>query len=382
MRRGTVADIVNIEEMRQRARRLPRSLFEFIDGGAADELTLRENRAAFDRIWLRPRALADVSTVDLGTTVFGRPISMPVMLAPCGAAHWFNARGELAAARAAGKAGTVFVVHNVSSYPIEFLAESAPGPLWMQIYLPPERAWTQAIIDRAKRANIDVLCVTIDCPVSGKRERNYRTRLTRQDSVFLYGYKSRLIRDAIRHPRWAFDQYQRARERRRLHTSERPPHRDFAHAAPVTPADVEWLRAHWSGSLVIKGVLRGDECGQLIELGVNGVVVSNHGGRHLDTARSTIDALPEVVDAIGGRAEVFIDGGIRRGTDVVKAIALGAGAVLVGRPYVFGLAAAGEAGVTRVLDILRAEVAQTLALVGCPSVRAVDRTIVSIPRSP
>lgn len=378
--RSGVADVLNVEEMRHRAKVLPRSLFEFADGGAADELTVRENRAAFDRIWLRPRALAEVSAVDLATSVFGKRISMPVMLAPCGAAHRFHSRGELAAATAAGRAGTVFVVHNASTYPVEMLAESAPGPLWTQMYLPPERELTRAILDRTKRAGIDVLCVTIDCPVTGNRERNYRNRLTSPESVYLYTYRPQLVRDALRHPRWAFDQFRGRRVRQRLYTAERPRHRDFAHAGPVTAADIEWLRARWSGQLVIKGVLRGDECAQLIDLGVDGVIVSNHGGRHLDTARSTIDALPEVVDAIGGRAEVYLDGGIRRGTDVVKALALGARAVLVGRPYIFGLAVGGEAGVARVLEIFRSELAQTMALTGCSSVRDIDRSMVKAPQ--
>lgn len=379
MKRGRLAGILNVEDMRQQAKALPRSLFDFIDGGAADELTVRENRAAFDRIWLRPRALADVSAVDLATSVFDKRISMPVMLAPCGAAFRFHRDGELAAALAAGKAGTVFVVHNASTYPIELLAESAPGPLWTQMYLPREREATQAILDRTKQAGIDVLCVTIDCPVTGNRERNYRNRLTSPECVDLYTHRPPFVRDAIRQPRWAFDQFRGRRVRQRLYTAERPRHRDFAHAAPVTASDIEWLRARWSGRLVIKGVLRGDECGQLIDLGVDGVIVSNHGGRHLDTARSTMDALPEVVDAIGGRAEVYLDGGIRRGTDIVKALALGARAVLVGRPYIFGLAVAGEAGVARVLEIYRSELAQTMALVGCPSIRDIDHSIVSTP---
>lgn len=380
MKRGELAGILNVEDMRERAKALPRSLFEYIDGGAADELTVRENRAAFDRIWLRPRALADVSAMDLATSVFDKRISMPVMLAPCGFAYRFHSDGELAAALAAGKAGTVFVVPNVSTYPIELLAESAPGSLWTQMYLPPEREATQAILDRTKQAGIDVLCVTIDAPITGKRERNYRNRLTSPESVELYTHRRSLWRDAIQRPRWAFDQFRGRRVRKRLYTAERPRHPDFVHAGAVTAADIEWLRARWSGRLVIKGVLRGDECRQLIDLGVDGVIVSNHGGRDLDTARSTMDALPEVVDAIGGRAEVYLDGGVRRGTDIVKALALGARAVLVGRPYIFGLAVAGEAGVARVLEIYRSELGQTMALVGCPSIRDIDRSIVSTPQ--
>ena len=375
---GGLDAILNVEDMRRRARRtLPRSVFEFIDGGAEDEVTVRENRAAMQRLWLRPRALADVGTVSLATTVLGHALSMPVMLGPCGAVHRFSRRGELAATIAAGRAGTAFVVHNASSYPIEVLKESASGPLWSQMYLPSERATAKAVLARTARAGVDVLCLTIDCPVGGNRERNYRNGLTSPRQIVPHSFRRRLIADAVRHPRWAVGWLRGRRATRRLMSRDRPPHLDFAHAAPVTARDVEWLRSQWAGRLVIKGVQRGEECDQLVDLGADAVIVSNHGGRHLDTARSTIEALPEVVAAINGRAEVYIDSGFRRGTDVVKALALGAKAVLIGRPYVFGLAAGGEAGVSRVLEIFRSEIALAMALSGCPDVQAVDASIVA-----
>lgn len=377
IRRPNLKTILNMDEMRHAAKSLPRSQFDFIDGGAADELTVRENRAAFDRIWLRPRALADVATIDPSTTVFGQRLSMPLMLDPCGAVHRFNGRGELAAALAAGKAGTVYVVYNGSQYPIEVLSEAAPGSLWAQIYLPPDRDTAQSILTRLARSDVEVLCLTIDNPVSGKRERNYRNRLTSEDPLAPRRIRSRLIRDGIRHPRWAVDNLRGRLERQQLYTADRQPHVDFAHAKPVTAADVQFLRQQWKGKLVIKGIQRGDECDQLLRLGVDGLIVSNHGGRHLDTARATIDALPEVVGAVAGRVDVLLDGGVRRGTDVVKALALGAKAVLIGRPYVFGLAVAGEAGVSRVLDIFRREIELAMALAGCPTVPDIDRSIVT-----
>jgi isopentenyl diphosphate isomerase/L-lactate dehydrogenase-like FMN-dependent dehydrogenase len=267
-------------------------------------------------------------------------------------------------------------VHNASTYPIEVVAATAPGRTWSQLYMPRDRDVAAAILDRNRRAGIDVLCVTTDSPVAGNRERNYRNRLT--SPTVLVPERARLAREAIRNPRWAFQYLAGRRRARRLLTEERPVHQDHAHATAVTPADIAWLRSQWPGRLVIKGVQRGDEAERLVELGVDGLIVSNHGGRHLDTARASIAALPEVVDAASARAEVFLDSGVRRGTDVIKALALGARAVLIGRPYVFGLAVGGEAGVSRVLEIFRSELAQSMALAGSASVDQIDRTLVGL----
>jgi isopentenyl diphosphate isomerase/L-lactate dehydrogenase-like FMN-dependent dehydrogenase len=378
--RKRVDKILNIEEMRAQARWLPKAVFDAIDGAAGDEITLRANRTAFDNIWLRPRALADVSKRDLSTTVLGEPISMPLMLAPCGFARMANSQAELAVVRAAGKAGTLFAISGSASYLIEEIAREATGPLWYQLYLPPKDADATELIDRVEDAGYNVLCVTIDTAVTPKRERDYRNKL----SVPLQ-MSPRLAWAGISNPVWARD-FVLGRVGTRgvspgVVGGARTAYWSFAKTVqnmrPVTMTDLERIRARWKGKLVVKGVMRGDECGAMVDAGVDGIVVSNHGGRNLDCVRPSIIVLPEVVAAVNGRAEVYVDSGIRRGTDVVKALALGARACLVGRPYMFGLAVGGEAGVARVLEIFRNEIEHTMALMGCASVNDIDATMVA-----
>jgi isopentenyl diphosphate isomerase/L-lactate dehydrogenase-like FMN-dependent dehydrogenase len=382
MFRRSVGDVLNIEEMRTRAQWLPRAVFDAIDGGASDEITLRANRTAFEKLWLRPRALADVSKRDLSTTALGTKISMPLMLAPCGFGRMANSQAELAVARAAGQAGTVFAISGSASYSPEDIAKVATGPLWYQMYLPGDRESTQALLDRVERAGYGVLCVTIDTPVTPKRERDYRNKL-----VMPLQFSPSLLMTGMSNPAWAKDFLMgRVGDRGaagHIFGGVRTAYWNFAktvrNVRPVTFADVRWLREHWKGKLVIKGVMRGDECPEMVEVGVDGIVVSNHGGRNLDCVRATIDILPEVLSAVGGRVEVFVDGGIRRGTDVVKAIALGAQACLIGRPYLFGLAAGGEAGVARVIEIFRNEIEHTMAMAGCATVGDIDSSLVTHP---
>jgi len=378
--RGRVDNVLNVEEMRTRAQWLPRAIFDVIDGGASDEITLRANRSAFERIWLRPRALADVSRRDLSTTVLGQPISMPLMLDPCGFARMANSEAELAVARAAGRARTVYAVSGTPSYPLEEIARAATGPLWYQLYVPPDRAAGEALVDRVAKAGYGALCVTIDTGVTPKRERDYRNHL----SVPLK-MSPRLLWTGMSNPIWAKD-FVLGKVGHRgvspgLTSDVRTAYWSFAKTVqnmrPVTVSDVRWIRDRWKGKLLLKGVTRGDECSEMIDMGVDGIVVSNHGGRNLDCVRATIDILPEVVKAVDGRAEVFIDGGIRRGTDVVKALALGARACLVGRPYLFGLAAGGEAGVARILEIFRNEIEHTMAMMGCATVSDIDASLVT-----
>jgi isopentenyl diphosphate isomerase/L-lactate dehydrogenase-like FMN-dependent dehydrogenase len=378
MKRDRVGRVLNIDEMRERATWLPAGVFDAIDGGAGDEITMRANRSAYERIWLRPRALADVSTIDTSTAVLGQQISLPLMLAPCGFARMANSAAELAVARAAGSAGTVFVVSGAASYSLEDIAQTATGPLWYQLYVPPDRDDAETLIDRVEKAGYSVLCVTIDSAVSGKRERDYRNRLTVPLAM-----SPRLVLTALTNPRWAMDfMLGRVggsgvnRGFSAMRTALWNVGNTVNHLKSVTVADIRWIRERWKGKLVLKGIMRGDECPQLIDLGVDGLVVSNHGGRNLDCVRATINILPEVIRAVDGRAEVFIDGGIRRGTDVVKAMALGARACLIGRPYMFGLAVGGEAGVARVLEIFRTEIAQTMGLLGCPTVTDIDPSLV------
>lgn len=378
VRQGRLDGIVNMEDVRQRARRvLPRAVFDAIDGGATDEITLRENRAAFDRIWLRPCALADVNDRDISTTVLGQRISMPLMLDPCALARVCSPEGEVAVARAAGDAGTIYAVAMSSGRSLEHIVEAATRPLWYQLYMQSDRESIGPLLDRVELAGFHALCVTIDSAVLHKRERDLHNQLTLPLKL-----SRRTMLAAASRPRWSIGYLVgglRRGQRIEIGGGFRAVEaisRTVQHQAPVTFADVHWLRKRWKGKLVLKGIMRADECQKMIDLGVDGIVVSNHGGRNLDGVRATIDVLPEVVEAVGGRAEIFVDGGIRRGTDVVKALALGARACLIGRPYLFGLAVGGQAGVARVLEILRAEIEQTMALVGCATVGDIDRSLV------
>ncbi|MFT3866742.1 MAG: alpha-hydroxy acid oxidase [Solirubrobacterales bacterium] len=373
-REARAADVVNVAEMRRRARRrLPRAVFDAIDGAAGDEVTLRANRAALERLWLRPRSLADVRERDLRTTVLGRSISFPVILAPCAFARMANGEAELAAARAAASEGTIFALSGGSSCTLEEVKREVPDQSWYQMYSPATWEETEALIGRVRAAGYEVLCVTVDTALLPVRERDYRNRLSIPLQV-----SPTLIRHGLSRPLWAAD-FLFGRVGRQS-SGVRTQMRDFAHAIsrvrPVTLDQLARIKQAWGGPLVVKGILRGDRVAEMVDVGVDGIVVSNHGGRQLDGARPAIDCLPEVVEAAAGKAEVYVDGGFRRGSEVVKALALGARAVLVGRPYMFGLAAYGEAGVRRVLEILKLEFEVALGLSGCVSPADVGRDIV------
>jgi isopentenyl diphosphate isomerase/L-lactate dehydrogenase-like FMN-dependent dehydrogenase len=372
-----IADAQSAHDMRRIARRrLPRAVFDVIDGGAGDELTLRANCEAFEQLWLRPRAFAEVRDVDLRTTVLGQPLAVPFLLGPCSFARMCDSAAEPAVARAAERAGTAYVVAGGSSAAPERVAQAVEQPLWYQLYMNPDRAVTAALLDRVEAARYRVLCVTIDTPGKPHRERDLRNRIDLPLTI-----TPRLALAGLTRPRWARDFL--------LGTdgSESPlravanAYGNFAdailHIKSVTLDDVAWLRERWPGPLVIKGILRGEDVPPLLGLGVDGVVVSNHGGRNLDGAPPTITVLAEVVAAADGRAEVLLDSGIRRGTDILKALALGARACLVGRPYLFALAAGGEAGVDRMLTLLRNEVHRAMAFAGVASIGAIDRSLVS-----
>jgi isopentenyl diphosphate isomerase/L-lactate dehydrogenase-like FMN-dependent dehydrogenase len=370
----------NVQAYERAARRaLPRSVFDVVAGGAGDETTLRRNRAAFESLALRPRALADVSERDLTTTVFGEELSMPLMLDPCGFARMAHREAELAVARAAAAAETIYVLSTVTSMPLEEVAASADGPKWFQLYPPADRGACAELIGRVRAAGFKALCVTIDGAVAGLRERDKRNRL----SVPLK-LSPRLALEGVRRPRWALDFVLggAGRGSQGFGTLPRPQSMHeagraiAATARSILPEEIEFIRDQWDGPLLIKGVQRGDECAAIAELGANGVVVSNHGGRQLDTGLAAIEILPEVVEAGAGRLEVLVDGGFRRGTDIVKALALGARAVLVGRPYLYGLAVGGEAGVRDVLELLRFEIDQTIALLGCSRVDQLDASMI------
>ena len=368
--------LFNIDDVEAEAlKRLPHPIYDLVAGGAADEVTLRANRDALEALMLRPRVLVHSGQRDLSTSVLGQKVELPVLLAPVGFQRMLHRDAELASARAAAARGTVFACNTISTFSLEDVFEAGEGPKWFQLYLPPDRGEADELISRVETAGYPVICLTVDLAASGLRERDRHNRITHPLTI-----GPRLAMSAIRRPRWLGDFLTGGVGR---HTAPVPMSVNAAGKAvakttgPVTMDDLEWLRSRWRGSLVVKGVLRGDDCPAILDRGVDGVVVSNHGGRQLDAAVATIDALPEVVDAVDGRAEVFVDGGFRRGTDVAKALALGARAVLIGKSFLYGLAAGGQSGVERVLDIFRSELDTALALLGCASVDDLNRSFVA-----
>jgi isopentenyl diphosphate isomerase/L-lactate dehydrogenase-like FMN-dependent dehydrogenase len=373
----------SVADVRAEARRrLPRVVFDFVDGGADDEVTLRRNTEAFDGIAFRPRVLVDVSRRDLGTVILGRRLELPVIFGPAGLQGLVHRAGEPAAARAAHAAGTVYVLSAGSSYPLESVRSRSDGPLWFQLYLWGDRSRCEELVERAQRSGYAALCVTVDAPVGGNRRRDARNGMS-----IPFRLRPRMIAGALRRPRWLPTAYASLR----THTGNLPLEAKGATGAigtaewttrmmnpAATWAELEWLRRIWQGPLVVKGILAPEDARRAAAAGADAVVVSNHGGRQLDGAITSIEALPDVVDAVGDEVEVLLDSGIRRGGDVVKALAIGARACLVARPYLFGLAA-GPGGPGRVLEIYRAEIDRTLALLGVPRVDALDRSCVHLP---
>jgi L-lactate dehydrogenase (cytochrome) len=370
-----------VEDVRQIARRrLPRLAFDYIDGGADAELTLRGNLAAFERRTLRPRQLIGVERRDQSTTVLGVPVQTPVMIAPTGGSRIAGRGGDIAGARAASRAGTVFSLSTMSSDSIEEVAGAASGPLWFQLYLWRRREVSEQLIARAQAAGYRALVVTVDVPVVGNRVRDVHNGFKMPPRI-----EPRTALDILRHPRWLAQAPSAVQFRNLLDATTDADSGPMAHAKLIndllsnpgaTWADLDWLRERWPGTLAIKGILSAEDAERAVTAGVDGIIVSNHGGRQLDGSAASLDALEEVVDAVGDRVEVLLDGGVRRGTDVVKALALGARACLIGRPWLFGLAAGDEAGVFAVLDILRAEIDRTLALLGRRSIAELDRSVI------
>ncbi|MBN9109353.1 MAG: alpha-hydroxy-acid oxidizing protein [Pseudonocardia sp.] len=370
----TLADLERLAR-----RRLPRPVFDLVEGAAGDEVTAQRNLAAYRGLTLRPRSLAEVGTRSLATTVLGQDVSMPVMLAPTGAGRLLHRTAELAVAGAAADAGTVYMQSTVSAFGFEEVSAAARGTAWVQLYLPPTDADTRALVRRVADAGYRGLAVTVDTPVLGNRERDSRNGL-----LNLPMWHPRALAQGLSRPLWGLEFLRgnvslgpAPQKGRRSSLADTRTTIANAHRA-VTRHDLEVVRAAWDGPLLVKGIMRHDEVDDLVDLGVDGIVVSNHGGRQLDGVAGTIDVLPAVVAAAAGRAEVFVDGGIRRGTDVVKALALGARGVFVGRPYLYGLAAGGRHGVARALDILRAELDKAMALVGAPTVDDIDASLVEV----
>jgi len=383
---SNVSRAVNIADLRLMARRrLPKAIFDYVDGGAEDELSLRANRRAFEDVTFRPRHAVAVPEPDLRVRVLGHDLALPVLLGPVGYNRMMHPKGECAAARAAGAAGTIYILSTVSGHRLEDVKAASTGPVWYQLYLTGGRDAAKAGIERARAAGFSALVITIDTYVAGMRERdvhNGTPELLGPNVLSKLPY----LPQFLAHPAWLVSFLLDGGVHRLPNIvvpGEGPlPLVDVSTAlsrVSFTWEDLSWIRPLWPGPIIIKGVLTGDDARRAVDGGAAAVVVSNHGGRQLDSSPATLRVLPEVVAAVNGRAEVLIDGGIRRGADVVKAICLGARAVLVGRAYAYGLGAAGEAGVARALEILRTDLVRTLKLLGCGSVAALDRSYVDVP---
>lgn len=374
--------VINVDDLRREAkRRLPRMVFDYIDGGADREITLRGNTRAYDDLLFRPRSAVATRQVDLSTTVLGTRLDLPFMLAPVGSSRIFHPRGEECAARAAGKAGTGYILSTLSGCRLEDVKAATTGPAWYQLYLVGGRDVALETIARAKAAGFKALVVTIDTPVAGLRERDLRNGTKELISGRLFEML-RYLPQILARPRWLIAYLGDGGLMRfpNIVLADGPmAYADVGAAleqSMVSWDDFPWIREAWQGPIVVKGAHTADDARRAVDVGAAAVVVSNHGARQLDTVAPTIRVLPEVVAAVGAQVEVLLDGGIRRGSDAVKALCLGARAVLIGRAYAYGLGAAGEAGVARAIDILRADIVRTLKLLGCASVADLDESFV------
>lgn len=343
-----LSDIVSLPHFEECARAaMPRMAFEYVATGSADELTLRWNRERYDAIRLRPRVLVDVAEVDTRITLFGREHPFPILLAPVGYQGTMHADGERGTARGAGATGTTMIVSTASNTAVEDIAAVASAPLWFQLYMQSDRGFTREIVERAQDAGCEALCLTVDTPTLGPRDRQAKAKFQMPD-----GLTTPHVRDLSTNASGVIQ-----------------PER-----VSLTWDAVDWLRSIARVPVVLKGILDPDDATLAIDNGAAGIIVSNHGARNLDTVPATIDALPAIAERVDGRIPVLVDGGVRRGTDIVKAIALGADAVLIGRPYCHGLGVAGAAGVQRVIELLRDELVMAMKLSGLPGLAAIDRS--------
>lgn len=377
--------VVNVADLREAAKkRLPRVVFDYIDGGADAEWTMRENSRVFDDVMFRPRSAVATSSVDLRTTVLGTTLELPFLLAPVGSSRLFYPRGEEVAARAAGDAGTIYTLSTLSGCAVRDVKAATRGPVWYQLYLIGGRDVAMGGIERAKNGGCSALVVTVDTPVAGMRERDVRNgakELVSGAPFTMFPY----IFQFLARPRWLAAYLRDGGLMRfpNIVLKDGPmPYADVGAAleqSMVSWDDFQWIREAWKGPIVVKGVHTADDARRAIDHGAAAVVVSNHGGRQLDGVAPTLRVLPEVIAAAKSQAEVLLDGGIRRGSEVVKALCVGARAVLIGRAYAYGLGAAGADGVARAIDILRSGIVRTMKLLGCASVRDLDRSLVHMP---
>ncbi len=348
---GPLDALLNLDEIELAAQaKLPPAVYSFLAGGAADELTTRWNREKYRDLRLQQRILRDLSGLDCSTTLLGKKMPMPLLLAPTSGHKLSHPEGEIATVRGAGEVGVTMVLSSGSTTSIEDVKAAASAPLWFQLYVFKDRTLSRALVDRVQAAGAEALCVTVDSPLDGPRNRQYHLPASLPPGV-------------------SYPHYVGLTEPGSIQTLDK-----------VIPAnllwkDIEWLRSATRVPLLLKGVMNPEDAEMAIKLGADGIIVSNHGGRCLDTQPATIEALPRIVQAVAGRVPVIVDGGIRRGTDIVKALALGASAVQIGRPYVYGLAVGGSAGVARVIKILRQELLMAMSLLGRPTIASIDNSV-------
>ena len=352
---STLASVMDFEPLAQA--RLSHMAYEYLSAGASDEITMRWNKEAFDKIRLRPRVLVDVSELDTGLNLYEKFIPHPILLAPCAYHGLFHPAGELETARGANKGDATFVISTMASVCVEDIVRACKPPPWFQLYVQPDKGYTKELIQRIENAGCAALCVTVDTPVIGTRNREARVKFRLPETLRRPHLEPVLGKGETTH---------RPKDGQ-IYSSFFSPSLNWN--------DIEWMKLFVRVPLLLKGVMSGDDAEIAAQVGVEGLIVSNHGARNLDTVPAAIEALPEVVEAIAGRMPVLLDGGVRRGIDVLKAIALGATAVLIGRPYLYGLSAAGADGVAKVLSILRTELAMAMALTGCTSLAKITQSV-------
>ena len=371
----------SIADLRLTAKRkLPRAVFDYIDGGAEDEVTLDNNRNAFDRYQLNARALVDVSNVDLSTTVLGEKTDLPIILSPTAMTKLFHHEGETAVALAAKKSGTIYSLSSMSTTSIEDVAEVSDAAKWFQLYVWRDRILLQEFIQRAKDSGYKALCLTVDLPVHGNREKDQRNGLAIPPKP-----TPKVLIDTLLHPVWLYHYLRSdAMKLANINDNIKGDHANFVLQEYINSQfdpslswdDTQWMIEQWDGPFIIKGIMNIEDAKRAAAIGANAIVVSNHGGRQLDHAPGTLDLLPEIVDAVGDKLDVLIDGGIRRGTDILKALALGAKACMIGRSYLYGLGAGGTEGVSRAIELLGEELERNMKLTGCRSIDEITSELI------